>query len=113
VLAKQIAFRPAGENAFRFRERLYDPHNRHDRVGRDKARCRVLTRHHFHCHAVVFLNGEIGGQGKLKIAGDAGGGDHRLNVIGGTDDFDGVGGKFVFHHVRGTNLEKYHFDLVR
>ena len=40
VLAKTIAFRPAGEHAFRFRERLYDPHNRHDRVGRDRATCR-------------------------------------------------------------------------
>ena len=40
VLAKPIAFRPVGEHAFRFRERLYDPHNRHDRVGRDRATCR-------------------------------------------------------------------------
>jgi hypothetical protein len=113
VLAKEIAFRQVGENSFRFRDRLFDPHNRHDRVGRDRARCRVLTRHHIHCRAVVFLNGEIGGRGKLKVRGDAGGGDHRLNVIGGTDDFDGVGGKFVFHSLPGTSLQKYHFDLVR
>jgi hypothetical protein len=70
-------------------------------------------RHHLHCHAVVFLNGEIGGEGKIKIEGDVQRGDRRLSVIGGTEDFDGVGGKFVFHNLRGTRLQKYHFDLVR
>jgi hypothetical protein len=112
VLAKTIAFRPTGEDAFRFRERLYAPHNRHDRVGRDRARCKG-PRHHLNCHAVIYLNGEIGGQGKLKVEGDIERGDRRLDVLGGTGDFNGVGGKFVFHHLRGPRLQKYHFDLVR
>jgi hypothetical protein len=114
VLAKAIAGRQTGEHAFRFRQRLYDPDNRHDRVGRVRNRCRILGSHHFRCHSVFFLNGEIGGQGKIKTNGDVQGGrDTRLNVTGGTEDFDGVGGKLVFHRVRGgSDWEKYHFDLV-
>jgi hypothetical protein len=73
VLAKSIAFRPVGEHVFRFRDRLYDPDNRHDRVGRDRAKCRERRPHSFKGHAVVFLNGEIGGSGKIKLAGDIGG----------------------------------------
>ena len=90
VVAKSIAFHPVGEHAFRFGDRLYDPDNRHDGVGRDRAKCRERRPHSFKCHAVVLLNGEIGGSGKIKLAGDIGGGDNKVNVAGGTDDFNGV-----------------------
>ena len=111
VLTKEIAFHRVGEHAFRFRDRLYDPDNRHDRVGRDRARCRETSHRSIRCHAVVFLNGEIGGDGKIKLAGDLGRRDNRVNVVGGTGDFDGVAGKMVLRSRR--RLDKLHFDLVR
>ena len=112
VLSKEIAFHRVGEHAFRFRDRLYDPDNRHDRVGRDRARCRETSHRSIRCHAVVFLNGEIGGDGKIKLAGDVGRRDNKVNVVGGTGDFDGVAGKMLFHNVSGQ-FDKLHFDLVR
>jgi hypothetical protein len=112
VLSKTIAFHRIGDHAFRFRDRLYDPDNRHDRVGRDRGRCRETSHRSLRCHAVVFLNGEIGGDGKIKLAGDLGRRDNRVNVVGGTSDFDGVGGKMVLRNGPGR-LDKLHFDLVR
>ena len=41
------------------------------------------------------------------MKGNFGRGDHRLNVVGGSGDFDGAAGKVTIH---GQFL---HFDLVR
>ena len=64
----------------------------------DRARSwRLRSRSHrkFKCKVLVHLNGEVGGFGDLRINGNFGRGDNRLNVTGGTGDFAGVGGKVV------------------
>ena len=112
VIAKTTSQHRVGERAFAFKDKLLEPHNRSNRVGRDKGKCRQQTRRSIHCSAVAHLNGEIGGFGDLFVRGDLGRHDHRLNVVGGTGDFNGVGGKMLFHG-RGHRLDKLHFDLVR
>lgn len=112
VLSKQKSFSRAGAHAFRFRDKLLDPDNRHDRVGHDRGKCRETRHHSLRCHAVVHLNGEIGGFGDIKVAGDLARHDNRVNVVGGTDDFDGVAGKMLLHSVS-RRIDKLHFDLVR
>ena len=112
VIRKLVSGGPVGENAFRFKHKLLQPHNRDNRVGRDKVECREAPHRKFRCHAVVHLNGEIGGFGDIRVRGDIGQGDNRLNVVGGTGDFNGVAGKVLLHN-RGRRADKLHFDLVR
>jgi hypothetical protein len=95
-----------GPGLFLNKERLFDPNNRHDKVGRDRGLCREHG-NTFTCHLVFHLNGEIGGFGDIKVRGDLDPGPDRLVVIGGSDDFNGVAGKMIAHGA------KYHFDLVR
>jgi hypothetical protein len=108
VIEKGVSEERVGENAFRFKNKLLQPHNRDNHVGRDKVICRVASQRAIRCHAVVHLNGEIGGFGDIRVRGNIGRGDNRLNVVGGTGDFNGVGGKVL---LRGQN--RVHFDLVR
>ena len=116
VISKQVSGEPVGENAFRFKDKLLQPHNRDNRVGRDEGICRAVSRRAIRCHAVVHLNGEIGGFGDIRVRGNiaavAGRGDNRLNVVGGTGDFNGVAGKLLLHNL-GRRADKLHFDLVR
>jgi hypothetical protein len=112
VISKTTSQHRVGANAFAFKDKLLQPGNQSNRVGRDKGKCRQQTRRSIHCSAVAHLNGEIGGFGDLFVRGDLGRHDHRLNVVGGTGDFNGVGGKMIFHG-RGHRLDKLHFDLVR
>ena len=113
VTAKSRPSGPAGPNAFRFRDKLLDPNNRHDKVGRDHGECRVKHQgRKIKCHGVVHLNGEIGGFGDIRIRGDLERGDHHLVVLGGTRQFDGVAGKLTVHHPN-ARFQTYHFDLVR
>jgi hypothetical protein len=112
VLAKQKAGHPVGHHGFRFREVLLDPSNRHNHVGHDHVTCRQKSGHRLKCHAAVHLNGEIGGRGDIKVVGDLGPGDNRLNVVGGTQQFNGVAGKVLAHNVS-RKLTKLHFHLVR
>ena len=114
VVAKQTSGHRVGHNGFRFREVLLDPHNRSDRVGHDRVTCRAKSRHRVKCHALAHLNGEIGGRGDIRVVGDidTGSGDNRLNVVGGTQQFNGVAGKVLVHRVN-SRVNKLHFDLVR
>jgi hypothetical protein len=112
VKAKETAIHPAGQNAFRFKDRLLDPNNRHDKVGRDHGKCRQKSQRRIKCRIRVHLNGEIGGFGDIRVRGDLQPGDGHLVVLGGSDQFDGVAGKLTIHELR-ERVFKYHFDLVR
>jgi hypothetical protein len=105
VIAKQVASHQHGE-VFAFREQLFQIDNPDNQVGNDRVRCRQVG-DKFRCKAVVNFNGEVGGFGSLRVNGNIGRGDNRLNVLGGTGDFAGVAGKVI---TRGRFLD---FDLVR
>ena len=112
VIGKQVSGGPVGENAFRFKDKLLQPHNRDNRVGRLKGICREASQRAIRCHADVHLNGEIGGFGDIRVRGNIGRGDNRFNVVGGTGDFNGVAGKMLLHNLS-PRADRLHFDLVR
>ena len=112
VIAKETSAKRTGPNTFRFRDKLFDPQNRRDQVGRDWVRCKFTTSQRGSCRARVRLNGKIGGFGNLLIRGDIERHDNRLNVVGGTHDFNGVAGKVLFHDLN-RNTQRLHFDLTR
>jgi hypothetical protein len=110
VLAKTTSSHQHGTTD-RFRDKLLDPQNRHDRVGRARGVCRF--RHgRSKCHALLHFNGEIGGFGDISVRGDFERHDRRLNVVGGTHDFNGVAGKMLLYPVN-RRIDRLHFDLVR
>jgi hypothetical protein len=112
VISKETSFRDT-PNGFRFKDKLFNPRNRSDRVGRDRGECEFRRRgRRVRCHAVIHLNGDIGGFGNIKVRGGFTRNDNRLEVVGGTDDFNGVAGKMLLHE-RGRKVDKLHFDLVR
>jgi ketosteroid isomerase-like protein len=112
VLSKTTSSHRSG-NTFHFKDKLLDPRNRDNRVGGDRGRCTFRSRQEkVVCHAVARLNGEIGGNGHIDVSGDLGRHDHRLNVTGGTGDFDGVAGKLLIHSVN-RRTDRLHFDLTR
>jgi hypothetical protein len=98
-------------NGFRFRGKLFDRRNRHDRVGRDHGKCK-LRNDVAKCHGIVHLNGEVGGFGDIKFRGNLREDENRLNVVGGSGDFNGVAGKILLHQVN-RRTTKVHLDLVR
>jgi hypothetical protein len=101
-------------NAFRFRGKLFDPRNRDDRVGRDRGHCDIRPHNSLLCRGTFHLNGEIGGFGDIKYRGTCGPGDIRLNVVGGSGDFDGVAGKWLFESLNRSGTKSLdHFALVR
>ena len=110
VIEKQVSGGPVGEHAFHFKSKLLQPHNRDNSVGRANVECREALHRKFRCHAVVHLNGEIGGFGDIRVGGYIGPGDNRLNAVGGSGDFNGVAGKVL---LLGQSRSKLHFDLVR
>ena len=73
VIEKRVSGEPVGEHAFRFKNKLVQPHNRDNRVGSDQGICREAPHRKLRCRAVVHLNGEIGGFGDLRVRGDSGG----------------------------------------
>jgi hypothetical protein len=112
VLSKTTSQSQNG-GVFRFRDKLLDPRNRSNRVGADRGRCEFKQRaEKLICRAVVRLNGEIGGNGHIRISGDLSRHDNRLNVVGGDGDFEGVAGKVLIHSVN-RRVDRLHFDLVR
>ena len=112
VIGKQVSGH-GGENGFSFQDKLLDPDNRHDKVGRDWGKCEVRRGiRKLKCRVLVHLNGKIGGFGNIAVRGNFGGHDNRLNVVRGTKDFNGVAGKMLIHNVHG-DVDKLHFDLVR
>jgi hypothetical protein len=106
VLTKQYAQHRHGD-VFTFREQLFQADNPANQVGNDRVRCRQTPSHKLRCKAVVNLNGEVGGLGSLRVNGNLGRDDNRLNVLSGTGDFVGAAGKVVPH---GHSL---HFDIIR
>jgi hypothetical protein len=110
VLSKTTSQHQAG-NKYRFTDKLLDPRNRHDRVGQDHGVCE-FGHQKARCRAVIHLKGEIGGFGNISVSGDLGPHDNRLNVVGGTRDFNGVAGKMLLHTVN-SRVDRLHFDLVR
>lgn len=111
VLSKNKSGHRVG-NAFRFKDTLLNPNDRSDKVGRDRGKCR-FSAHKSRCRAVVHLNGEIGGFGNIRVKGDVTRNDKRLNVVGGTGQFDGVAGKMKLHGTRVRSVDRLHFDLTR
>ena len=97
------------DDGFRFREHLFQIDNRSNRVGRDNGGCAQRPHRKIKCKVLVHLNGEVGGFGDLRVSGNLGPGDNRLNVTGGTGDFAGVAGKVVLSGPRGRTLT---FSLV-
>jgi hypothetical protein len=109
VVAKDTAFKET-EEGFRLRFKMLEEHDRSDKVGRARARCR--TGRKVRCRALLHFNGEVGGRGDLIVKGNLGRGDNNLLVVNGTGDFDGVAGKMIIHSGP-RNKDKWHFDLVR
>jgi hypothetical protein len=48
----------------------------------------------------------------LRCEGARAGRQNRLNVVGGTQESNGVAGKVLVHRVK-SKVDKLHFDLVR
>jgi len=110
VLSKTTSAHQA-HHRFTFKDKLLDPQNRQNRVGRDHGVCKI--RHNsVSCQAIVHLSGEIGGFGDIRVRGNLRRHDDRLNVTGGTDDFNAVGGKVLVHTLN-RRVDRLHFDLVR
>jgi hypothetical protein len=110
VLGKAKSSHRTGQNTFVLREKLLDPNNRHNKVGRDRLKCRAKPRK-IKCRVKFHLNGKIGGFGDIKARGDLDPGPDHLVVYGGSDDFDGVAGKVTARTPKGPT--RIHFDLVR
>ena len=99
---------------FRFKDKLLDPHNRHNKVGRDRGKCRFKPQNRkVKCRAIVHLNGESAVLGNMRVRGDLDRGPDHLVVLGGTRQFDGVAGKLTIHSTSNRRIDKLHFDLVR
>jgi hypothetical protein len=102
------------EEAFTIRAGLFDPLNHDDRVGSDHGRCKIRPPGALRCRGVIHLNGEIGGSGDIKYRGNVRKHDSRLNVTGGSGDFNGVAGKWVFENLNESGTKSLnHFALVR
>jgi hypothetical protein len=112
VLSKTKSEHQSG-NAFLFKDKLLNPNDRSDKVGRDRGQCKAKSRHAVKCRAVVHLNGKIGGFGDIRVKGDFSRNDKRLNVVGGSAQFDGVAGKMKIHHTTANKVDRLHFDLTR
>jgi hypothetical protein len=91
---------------FRLRAPLVATFNRFNQVGRLQIHCHT-SNDKLRCAGIVHLNGDVGGEGFLYVRGNLGRNDNRLNVTGGTDDFDGAAGKIV------GPKNRLHFDLTR
>jgi hypothetical protein len=110
VLGKGKSFDRISPHVFVFREKLLDPNNRSNKVGRDRAKCRAKPRK-IKCRVKYHLNGKIGGFGDIQVRGDLDPGPDHLVVLGGSDDFNGVAGKVIVRTPKGPT--RIHFDLVR
>jgi hypothetical protein len=95
----------------RFKAKLFDPRDRHDRVGREWGKCRPKGEK-LKCRVRFHLNGKIGGSGDIRAGGGIGANDNRLEVFGGTDDFKGAAGKVLIREGKRSNESRLHFDLV-
>ena len=69
---------------FAFHEALFSTFNRSNQVGNDRVRCHPTPQRKFKCKGYIHLNGEVGGAGFLRVNGNFGHGDRRLNITAGT-----------------------------
>ena len=66
------------------------------------------------CRGKIHLNGEIGGAGTIRYRGNVRPHHERLNVTGGSGDFNGVAGKWTFKNLNRTGEKSLiRFALVR
>ena len=93
-------------NRFRLRAPLVATFNHDNQVGRLQIHCSRRPEK-IKCAGLVHLNGDVGGEGFIYVRGNLGRNDSRLNVTGGTDDFDGAAGKIT------APKNRFHFHLVR
>ncbi len=113
VLEKATFHELPNRDAFRIRGGLYDPRNHDNKVGNDHGRCKIRPHNVLRCRGITHLNGEIGGSGDIKYRGNYRPDDFRLNVTGGSGDFNGVAGKLVFENLNESGTKSLnHFDLV-
>jgi hypothetical protein len=105
----------SNQELFTIRGGLFDPLNHDNRVGSDHGRCKIRPHEVLMCRGIMHLNGEIGGgSGDIKYRGNVRPDDSRLNVTGGSGDFNGVAGKWVFENVNKSGTKSLnHFALVR
>jgi hypothetical protein len=96
-------------NGFRFTDQFFATFNPNDQVGRDQGHCRETSGKKLKCRVTAHFNGEVGGFGFLRVNGNLGPHDNRLNIVGGTDDFAGVAGKAVLGGAHGNRI---HIDLI-
>jgi hypothetical protein len=96
VFTKQVASHQT-ESGFKFREQLFQIDNPSNQVGNDRVHCVRGNGNKLRCRAIVHMNGEVGGAGFLRVEGNVGRGDDRLNITAGTGDFARAGGA-VFSH---------------
>jgi hypothetical protein len=114
VLEKARFHVSQNEEAFTIRAGLFDPGNHDDRVGSDHGRCKIRPHGVLRCRGVIHLNGEIGGFGDIRYRGNVRRDDSRLNVTGGSGDFNGIAGKWVFENLNKSGTKSLDtFSLVR
>jgi hypothetical protein len=104
----------SNERVFTVRGGLYEPFDHNDRVGSDRGRCRVRSEFVLRCRGVIHLNGEIGGSGDIKYRGNLKKHEFRVNVTGGSGDFNGIAGKLVYEYLNEEGSKTLdRFSLVR
>jgi hypothetical protein len=102
------------EQAFTIRGGLFDPLDHDDWVGSDRGRCEIRPHRLLRCRGVMELNGEIGGSGRIRYRGNVRPGHPRLNITGGSGDFNGIAGKWVFENLNESGTKSLNsFSLVR
>jgi hypothetical protein len=114
VLEKASFHLRPSRDLFTIRGGLFDPLNPDDKVGSDHGLCKIRPHEVLRCRGVMHLNGEIGGSGDFRYRGNVKPHDSRLNVTGGSGDFNGVAGKYVFESLNKSGEKSLdHFALVR
>jgi hypothetical protein len=116
VIAKQTLSHRVSREEFRFQDKLVDPRDRDDKVGRTWVDCKFKPQlRKVRCRALARLNGQIGGFGSIRVSGDIRPphGNRRLNVVSGTHDFTGVAGKVIVRSLHHRNTSRLVFALTR
>ena len=110
VISKEVSERRI-QNGFAFKDKLLDPRNRQDRSAATVASAGSGEARKIRCHgrSPQWQDRRLR---DIRLSGDLGPGDRRVNVVGGTADFNGVAGKMLIRSL-GRNTDKLHFDLVR
>ena len=83
-----------GQDRFHLHAPLAATFNRNNQVGNLRVHCRSANEK-LRCRGVLHLNGDVGGLGDLYVRGNLSNNDNRLNITGGTGDFEGAAGKIV------------------